>query len=235
MKINPLFVLASASVFLAACKPATETPSVTESAVPAATVIELPIRYSIIDLADIDSPARLTERCETENQLMRQHMADLESFEGKASVDGYYKSLDSLASSLGNMSSVANSLSAIDPDPDLRTAGEQCAQLLSEIGTDLSLSRPIFETVSQLDVSGEEPATRHSVEKTLLGFRLSGVDKDEATRQLILELINVLVNIGQTFDRNIRDDVRTLELDSVEQLAGLPQDYIDAHPSGEDG
>ena len=113
------------------------------------------------------------------------------------------------------MTSVAQSLSAIHPDPDLRTAGENCAQLLSEIGTDLSLSRPIYEAVSQLDVSNEEPATQHSVEKALLGFRLSGVDKDEATRQRIRELNTELVNIGQTFDRNIRDDVRTLELDSV--------------------
>ena len=133
------------------------------------------------------------------------------------------------------MTSVAQSLSAIHPDPDLRTAGENCAQLLSEIGTDLSLSRPIYEAVSQLDVSNEEPATQHSVEKALLGFRLSGVDKDEATRQRIRELNTELVNIGQTFDRNIRDDVRTLELDSVADLAGLPQDYIDAHPPGEDG
>ena len=69
----------------------------------------------------------------------------------------------------------------------------------------------------------------------MLGFRLSGVDKDEATRQRIRELNTELVNIGQTFDRNIRDDVRTLELDSVADLAGLPQDYIDAHPPGEDG
>ncbi len=53
--------------------------------------------------------------------------------------------------------------------------------------------------------------------------------------QRIRELNTELVNIGQTFDRNIRDDVRTLELDSVDDLAGLPQDYIDAHPPGEDG
>ena len=237
MKSNQAVTLILASVLLAACKPTTEegTPSVAESATPAATVTELPVQYSVINLTDLDDPIKLTAMCESENQGMRQHMAVLESFEGKATVDGYYKSLDSLHTSLDNMTSVAQSLSAIHPNPDLRTAGENCAQLLSEIGTDLSLSRPIYEAVSQLDVSNEEPATQHSVEKALLGFRLSGVDKDEATRQRIRELNTELVNIGQTFDRNIRDDVRTLELDSVADLAGLPQDYIDAHPPGEDG
>jgi thimet oligopeptidase len=237
MKSNHAVTLIVATVLLAACKPTTEesTPAVVESATPAATVIELPVRYSVIELTDLDDPLKLTAMCESEDQQMRQHMAVLESFEGKATVDGYYKSLDSLTTSLSNMTSVAQSLSSIHPDPNLRTAGENCDQLLSEISTDLSLSRPIYEAVSQLDVSNEEPATQHSVEKTLLDFRLSGVDKDEATRQRIRELNTELVNIGQTFDRNIRDDVRTLELDSVADLAGLPQDYIDAHPPGEDG
>ena len=237
MKYSQVVTLIAASVLLAACKPDTETapPEIAQQTAPDATVIELPVRYSVIGLAALGNPAALTELCESENSVMLEHMAILESFEGKATVDGYYKSLDSLATSLSNMIFAAQSLSGIHPNPELRTAGEFCAQLLSEIGTDLGLSRPIYEAVSQLDVSNETQATQHSVEKALLGFRLSGVDKDEATRDRIRELNTELVNIGQTFDRNIREDVRTMELNSVEDLAGLPQDYIDAHPPGEDG
>ena len=237
MKFYPLFTLYIAAVLLSACKPDVESspPPLAQSTAPAETVIELPVRYSAIDLADLDSPGALTAMCELENETMLKHMADLEAFQGKATVDGYYKSLDSLATSLGNMTSVAQSLSAVHPNPELRTAGENCAQLLSEIGTDLGLSRPIYEAVSKIDVSNEDQATRHSVEKTLLGFRLSGVDKDEATRARIRELNTELVDIGQTFDRNIREDVRTMELDSVADLAGLPEDFIAAHPPGEDG
>ena len=236
MKTNRLIILSVTLILLAGCKPATESeaPAVAESAA-APTVIELPVRYSVINLADIDSPAAMTSLCESENQTLLDHMASLESFNGKATLDGYYKSLDSLQTSLGNMISAAQSLSAVHPDPELRTAGENCAQLLSKIGTDLSLSRPIFDAVSRLDTSNENPATKHSVEKAILAFRLSGVDKDEATREKIRKLRTELVDIGQTFDRNIREDVRTLELDSVEDLAGLPEDYIAAHPPGEDG
>lgn len=237
MKINMFATLIPVSFLLAACEPASESsaPATAETSTPAAAVIELPVRYSDIKLTDLDNPEKLGAFCASENQLMLEHMATLESFDGKATIDSYYKSLDSLFTSLGNLQSYAQSLSGVHPDPDLRTAGENCAQLLSEIGTDLSLSRPIYEAVSQLDVSSEAPATQHSVEKTLLGYRLSGVDKDDATRQRIRELNTELVNVGQTFDRNIREDVRTMELDSVEDLAGLPQDYIAAHPPGEDG
>ena len=237
MNIHKILTISITAVLLAACKPAaeTETPPTTQTTTPESSVAQLPIRYSEIDLADLDSPVALTAMCDEENQRLRDHMAALESYDGKATLDGYYKSLDSLASSLGNMTSVAQSLSAIHPDPELRTAGENCAQLLSSIGTDLGLSRPIYEAVSALDVSNAEQATRFSVEKALLAFRLSGVDKDEATRERIRALNTELVNVGQTFDRNIREDVRTLELDSVDALAGLPEDYIAARPPGEDG
>ena len=237
MKYSTLLTLMMSSALMMACKPATEadTPVAAESGTPPDAVSDLPVRYSVIRLADLESPVELNTLCASENQTLREHMATLEAFDGKAAVDSYYKSLDSMATSLSNMIFAAQSLSGIHPDPDLRTAGENCAQLLSEIGTDLSLSRPIYEAVSQLDISNEDPATQHSVKKTLLGFRLSGVDKDETTRERIRELNTELVNIGQTFDRNIREDVRTLELDSIDDLAGLPQDYIDAHPPGDDG
>ena len=237
MKINTFITLIPISLLLAACEPATQSsaPATAEATTPATAVIELPVRYSDIKLTDLDSPEKLSAFCASENQLMREHIATLESYKGKATVDSYYKSLDSLNTSLGNLQSHAQSLSGVHPDPDLRTAAENCDQLLSEIGTDLSLSRPIYEAVSQLDANNEKPATKHSVEKTLLSYRLSGVDKDEATRQRIREINTELVSVGQTFDRNIREDVRTMELDSVEDLAGLPQDYIEAHPPGEDG
>ena len=237
MKTYTLLILTLTTSLLAACKPATESSAPVavkpETAAPAA--VELPVRYSVIKLADLGSPDELTTMCESEDQAIRNHMTILESFDGNVTVDVYYKSLDSLVTSLGNMMSVAESLSSVHPDAELRTAGENCAQLLSEINTDLSLSRPIYEAVSQLDTNNEDQATKQSVEKTLLAYRLSGVDKDEATRKRIRELNKELVNTGQTFDRNIREDVRTLELDSVDDLAGLPEDYIAAHPPGDDG
>ncbi|MDH4049707.1 MAG: Zn-dependent oligopeptidase, partial [Gammaproteobacteria bacterium] len=57
----------------------------------------------------------------------------------------------------------------------------------------------------------------------------------ETTRERIRALNDEIVAIGQEFDRNIREDVRYLELDSIDDLAGLPDDYIASHAPGEDG
>jgi thimet oligopeptidase len=98
----------------------------------------------------------------------------------------------------------------------------------------MSLSRPVYDAVSRIDSGDADEATQFSLQKLLLSFRLSGVDKDEAARNRIRELSNEIAAIGQEFDRNIREDTRYLELDSVADLAGLPADYVAAHPPNED-
>ena len=40
--------------------------------------------------------------------------------------------------------------------------------------------------------------------------------------------------MGQEFSKNIRDGVRSLSLDPS-ALDGLPADFVESHPAGEDG
>ena len=225
MNITRLHLILSSAALLAACG----APQDTEVAA------TLPIRYSTIDLADLDSAGQLTALCADEEAALRDHMASIEAATGVPTVEGYLEPLNSLATSLSNMTITAQSLSGVHPDKAVRDAAEACAQSLASIDTDLSLSRPIYEAISRMDLSDADETTRFSVEKSLLGFRLSGVDKDEATRERIRELNNELVAIGQEWDRNIREDVRYLELDSVDDLDGLPEDYVAAHQPDEDG
>jgi thimet oligopeptidase len=126
-------------------------------------------------------------------------------------------------------------LAAVHPDKAVRDAADACNQALTPVFSDYSLSRPIYERLAAVDLAAADADTRRFVEKQLLAFRLAGVDRDEATRARIKELNDEMTRVGQEFDRNINDAVAYLELDSVDQLAGLPQDFIDAHPPGEDG
>ena len=106
--------------------------------------------------------------------------------------------------------------------------------MLAPVGG-VGLSRPLYEAVAAVDVSGEDTITRRYVEHVLRDFRRAGVDKDPGTRDRIRELRDQLVTIGQEFGRNIREDVRAIQLDSTGELDGLPLDYIEAHPPGADG
>ena len=225
MNISRSFLILASTALIAACG-APQDPDVATT---------LPIRYSTIDLADLDNAEQLTAFCAEEEAALRDHMAEIEAASAAPTVEGYLEPLNSLATSLSNISSTAQSLSGVHPDKAVRDAAEACAQSLASIGTDLGLSRPIYEAMSSVDLADADDTTRFAVEKSLLGFRLSGVDKDEATRDRIRELSNELVAIGQEWDRNIREDVHYLELDSADDLVGLPEDYIAARQPNENG
>ncbi|HEX3112185.1 MAG TPA: M3 family metallopeptidase, partial [Candidatus Eisenbacteria bacterium] len=124
-------------------------------------------------------------------------------------------------------------LEAVHPDSTFRADAEAQTQRATKFLDDLSLNRAVYDAIVQVDVSKADPATRYFHEKTLRDFRLSGVDKDEATRAKISTLLEDLTKTGQDFDRNIRQDSRTIQVDGPAALAGLPDDFIKSHPASE--
>lgn len=173
--------------------------------------------------------------CQAEVANMKEWLALLEGFEGIPTAENYLEPYNAVVVSATNMAFAAGSLAGISPDEGVRKAADDCSQLMASVFSDYSLSRPLYERVSQVELATADADTQRFVEKQLRAFHLSGVDKDDATRARIKALNEELTVVGQEFDNNIRDSVLYLELDSVDQLAGLPQDYIDAHPPGEDG
>jgi thimet oligopeptidase len=163
------------------------------------------------------------------------YLDQVTSVEGPRTVENTLGPLNELAIHLDEASSKASLMENVHPDQMVREAAEKASQQVSAFATALSLNRDVYDALAALDVSGEDPLVQRLVEHSLRDYRRSGVDKDEATRKQIEALRKELVEIGQEFDRNIRDGRRHILLDSVDDLAGMPQDYIDRHPPGDDG
>jgi thimet oligopeptidase len=98
----------------------------------------------------------------------------------------------------------------------------------------MSQNPALYAALSSVDVSGADEVTRRLVAHMLRDFRRAGVDKDAATRRRVKDLSDAMTATGLEFDRNIREDVRTVKLDPA-ALVGLPDDYVRAHPPGPDG
>ena len=142
---------------------------------------------------------------------------------------------DDIQRDIDGASSEAHLIAAVHPDSSMRGTAEAAEARASKLSTEISLDRRIYDALKAMDLAGADPATRYYVERTLLAFRLTGVDRDEATRRRIGALREELVRLGQAFTRNIRDDVRTVTVSSAADLDGLPADFITAHPPGPDG
>ncbi len=110
----------------------------------------------------------------------------------------------------------------------LRDKGQALAAQVSEAATVLSLNRQVYDALQAIPLPTNDPATRHYLQRTLLEYRLSGVDKDTETRAKIRALQDQITKISLTFGRNIADG--TLKISATrDELAGLPADYIALH------
>ncbi|MDQ2674384.1 MAG: Zn-dependent oligopeptidase, partial [Chloroflexota bacterium] len=161
-------------------------------------------------------------------------LAELVGVTGRRNVANTLVPYDRLMRELDRAGGAAGLIQKVHPDTTLRQAADRSDRKVSALATEISLDRRVFDAVRTMDLSGADDVTRHYVSRVLRDFRLAGVDRDEATRARIKALREELVVIGQEFDRNIANDVRTVEA-TPDELDGLPTDYVAAHPPGPDG
>jgi thimet oligopeptidase len=165
--------------------------------------------------------ARLDRAQQTLNRML--------AVKGRRTIENTLRPYDDILLELDSAGSQSGLIEEVHPDAGMRQAAQKMTQKVSAFATELSLNRAVYDALSALDLSKADAETRFYVEKTLRDFRLSGVDKDEATRKRIKALRDELVLIGQEFSENIRSDVRTVSVKDASELEGLPADYIARH------
>ena len=131
----------------------------------------------------------------------------------------------------GAQAGVLNSVAA---DKAVRDQAQDEAQRVSMAGSALSLNRQVYDALASIDLEGASDATKHFVQRTLLGYRLAGVDKDQATRDHLQTLHEKASRLSLEFSRNIQEGGKTIEATEAE-LDGLPPDYLARHAANEAG
>jgi thimet oligopeptidase len=174
-------------------------------------------------------------RCHDDLENAQKGLTALENDKGVKNVHTVLERLNDLYKVLDRGSNEAGLLRSVHPEAKVRELADKCEQEFSKISTNLGLSRPLYEAVAAVDVSREDAITQRYVQHMLRDFRRAGVDKSNEIREQVRKLKDELVEIGQRFSTNIREDVRSIKLDSVGSLDGLPQDYVDSHKPGADG
>jgi thimet oligopeptidase len=166
---------------------------------------------------------------------VRQLRDRLLAVSGGRTVANTLEPYDSIQRNLDGAANEARLIAAVHPDSVIRAAAEGAASRVSALSSAIALDRGVYQALAGMDLAGADRATRYYAERTLLAFRLAGVDKDDTTRAKIGALRDQLEKLSQAFGRNIRDDARKVTVASAAELDGLPADYIAAHHAGPDG
>ncbi|HEY0951594.1 M3 family metallopeptidase [Nocardioides sp.] len=187
-----------------------------------------------LDLPTPDHTQEWVEARTRDGLAAARELADRLREDPPADVLEVLRTWDEVARALSGVAAAASLLANVHPDEEVRTTCEAAEVEVDRLVTSLRQDRRLYDVFAALDGSGLDPAAARLLDKTLEDFRRAGVDRDDATRARLVEINERLTEIGQEFGRTIRDDVRTVRV-PPERLAGLPQDWLDAHPVADDG
>jgi thimet oligopeptidase len=154
---------------------------------------------------------------------------------GARTIENTLVPFDEAVRQLNSSIYFASLIQQVHPDAAFRDSATAMVSKASAAQTALALNHDVYQALFGLDVSKSDAATQYYVKRTLLEFRLAGVDKDDATRAQLKKLNEQLTDEQSMFDRNISDDQKKVEVTDIKQLDGLPADYIASHKPGADG
>src|SRR5271165_754336 len=133
-------------------------------------------------------PAVLEQRVTDRLARAQKSLDDLLAVKGPRTVDNTLALYDDAVEQLDTAGNQSGLMQIVNPDAAIRDRAQALVQRVAAAGTALSLNTGVYQALSAMDVTAADPATQYYVKRTLLEFRLAGVDKDEATRAKIRAL-----------------------------------------------
>jgi thimet oligopeptidase len=181
------------------------------------------------------APDDFTARCLAGLERAQALLPGILAAPGPRTVENTLEPYNEMLMHTEHTSGQAGLMSAVHPDEAVRDAARTCEQQVDSFMSALRLDRGLYEAFAAIDTTGLDAETRRLVEHALRDFRRAGVDRDEATRARLKAIDEELTRLGQAFQKNIVEDVRHVTVSDPSALAGLPEDFIKAHPPDESG
>ncbi len=191
------------------------------------------------DIAPLSLPTSdwegwLASRCDGRLDEARRLVADLKQPSDGVDAHRVLGRWNDLNLALHNAFSAASLFSNVHPDEAVRTRGEQAEQDAHKLLTEIGLDRALYDVLAAVDPQDLDEDARRVLRLALRDFHRAGVDQDEDVRTRLRELAERETAVAQEFSKNIRDDVRSVRVPPA-ALVGLPADFVEAHPAGDDG
>jgi thimet oligopeptidase len=161
-------------------------------------------------------------------------LAALLAVQGPRTPENSLRLFDAAIEQLSLAGAQAGVLNSVAADSAVRDQAQQEAQRVAMAGSALSLNRAVYEALAAIGLDGATPATIHFLQRTLLGYRLAGVDKDQATRDRLQALHEQATRLSLEFSRNIQEGAKTIQA-TADELDGLPADYLARHQPDAEG
>jgi thimet oligopeptidase len=178
------------------------------------------------------TPAALEGWVQARLDRHQQSLDHLLAERGPRTRENTLRAYDNAVAELAATGSQIGLLNSVHPDKAIRDTAQDQAQKISQAGVNLALNQKVYQALTEIPVDDADPATQHYLERTLLQYRLAGVDKDDATRARLKELQDKATLLSLTFSRNVQEGGNKVIIEGPSELDGLPPDFLEAHQPG---
>lgn len=162
--------------------------------------------------------------------LAQQAVDQITNVNGRRTIENTLAPYDEAADEIATAAMQTGVLNAVHRDKAVRDLAQKLAQTVSSAQTDLSLNQKVYQALSSVNLAAADATTRHYMDRTLLEYRLAGVDKDDATRAKIRALQDKITELSLAFGRNVAESANKVKAEKSE-MAGLPSDFLVQHPA----
>ena len=180
-------------------------------------------------------PAVFEKRVNDQLDLTQKSIDQLLAVKGARNVENTLVPYDNAIRSLDTAGYQSGLMQTVSPEAAIRDRAQAMIQKVSAVATALALNQGLYHALVALDVSKADSATQYYVQRTLLEFRLAGVDKDDATRARIKALNDDITKLASQFERNLQESQLKVTVKNQSELDGLPEDFIKSHKPAADG
>jgi len=181
-----------------------------------------------------DDPAQLDAWVDGHLQSAQKDIAKIVALKNGHTVANTLRPYDDAVNELTLAGNEAYVMFAVSPSAAVRDKAQALNAKIASVNTALSLNHEVYAALAKVQADHANAATKHYLDRTLLEYRLGGVDKDADTRTKIRALQDKITELSLKFGRNVQDDVRKFTVKKAE-LDGLPEDYIARHKPDADG
>jgi thimet oligopeptidase len=159
----------------------------------------------------------------------------LEAEDGPRTVENTLVPLDTILLEVLNLGSHCGFVFVTHPDPALRDAGRRGSEATERFLSEFRTRRRLYDSLRTLDTGRLDAEGRHALAKMLREMRRGGVELSPEDRARFLKLSDEIEGLSNRFQQNISELVRSVVVTDPADLAGLPADFVHAHPPAADG
>jgi thimet oligopeptidase len=175
----------------------------------------------------------LTELCSASIASARARLAEISSIDLKvATFDNTVLAFESTIADLSDATNALTFMKYVSTDKDTQSEGAACEETVGNVFTEIFLDKKMYAVLKSN--SPRSASEKRLAEQTLLSFEQNGMSLSDTDLAKLKTLQDQLTKKQADYSNNLNLDKSAIEV-TAEQLAGVPQSFIDRLKKTADG